>query len=185
MHFLNSSHHRYPSEKLVGFRHWDPVGLPLPPNDICKRKKFCIYNWLLINCQLNFKQNFKKIGQSMKSMVRSTRGSPQLKLLAGQHTTQEVRKVTSKHLKGQLAPLWVTQSVCDEKWPTFQALSRTDKIGTCERRKKISFSRRLDRPGYCKWSSKWTGLLKMIIRIDLPPANDHLDLPASYKWSSG
>ena len=27
--FLNSSHHRYPSEKLVGFRHWDPLGLPL------------------------------------------------------------------------------------------------------------------------------------------------------------
>ena len=52
-----------------------------------------------------FGQNFKKIGQSMKSMVISTRGSPQLQLLAGQHTTQEVRKVTSKHLKGQLAPL--------------------------------------------------------------------------------
>ena len=51
-----------------------------------------------------FGQNFKKIGQSMKSMVRSTRGSAQLQLLAGQHTTQEVRTVTSKHLKGQLAP---------------------------------------------------------------------------------
>ena len=54
---------------------------------------------------IQFGQNLKKIGQSMKSMVISTRGSPQLQPLAGQHTTQEVRKVTSKHLKGQLAPL--------------------------------------------------------------------------------
>ena len=53
----------------------------------------------------------------------------------------------------------------------------------------------LDGPAYCKWSSGWIGLLKMIIRMDRPLqmiirmdrplANDHPDGLASCKWSSG
>ena len=35
----------------------------------------------------------------------------------------------------------------------------------------------------CKWSSGWTGLLQMIIRMDRPLANDHPDGPASCNWS--
>ena len=37
----------------------------------------------------------------------------------------------------------------------------------------------------CKWSSRWTALLQMIIRMDRPLANDHPDRPAFCKWSSG
>ena len=37
----------------------------------------------------------------------------------------------------------------------------------------------------CKWSSGRTSLLQMIIRVDRPLANDHLDRPVSCKWSSG
>ena len=36
-----------------------------------------------------------------------------------------------------------------------------------------------------KWSTGWTGLLQMIIRMDRPLANDHLDGPTSCKLSSG
>ena len=34
-----------------------------------------------------------------------------------------------------------------------------------------------DGPASCKWSSRWTGLLKMIIQMNWPLTNDHLDGP--------
>ena len=39
-----------------------------------------------------------------------------------------------------------------------------------------------DEPAFCKWSSRWTGLLQMIIWMDRPLANDYPEGLASCKW---
>ena len=36
-----------------------------------------------------------------------------------------------------------------------------------------------------QWSSRWTSFSQMVIRMDRPLVNDHLDGPASCKWLSG
>ena len=43
----------------------------------------------------------------------------------------------------------------------------------------------LKQPASCKWSSRGTSLLQMIIRRGRPLANDHPEGPALCKWSSG
>ena len=42
-----------------------------------------------------------------------------------------------------------------------------------------------DGPASCKWPSRWTGLLQIIIQMDRPLANDHPDGPVACNWKSG
>ena len=57
-------------------------------------------------------------------------------------------------------------------------------LTNCNRRDRPITNDHPEEPAYCKWSSRGTGLLKMIIWMDQPLANDHPDGPASCKWSS-
>ena len=56
---------------------------------------------------------------------------------------------------------------------------------TNNKRQRTTANDHLDGPASCKWSSRRTILLQMIIAIDHPLAIDHLYWMTSWEWSSG
>ena len=56
---------------------------------------------------------------------------------------------------------------------------------TNNKRQRTTANDHLDGPASCKWSSRQTILLQMIIAIDHPLAIDHLYWMTSWEWSSG
>ena len=77
----------------------------------------------------------------------------------------------------------MTLCCCKSKWTS----AIGDRRGTTQTItiRRIRPLDHLEGPAICKWSSRGSGHLQMIIWRDQPLANDHLEDPASCKWSSG